>query len=148
MIYAKGKNRFLLCIIALVMVVCTLFTMVHPTVAHAAEREISYDKTNVLEDLTSSTVNGEPFDITNYPFNENKEAQVISFVEYCYSYKANLRDNYGLYIYVYNPKGLNISTNSKSNKIQMAVSYDNEGNPNNYEKFNLEFCSKVENGDY
>ena len=60
MIYAKGRNRFLLCIIALVMVVCTLFTMVHPTVAHAAEREISYDKTNVLEDLTSSTVNGEP----------------------------------------------------------------------------------------
>ena len=148
MIYAKGKNKLLFCIIALVMVVCTLFTSLHSTVAYAAEREISYDKTNVLEDLTSSTVNGKPFDITNYPFNENKDAQVISFVEYCYSYKANLRDNYGLYIYVYNPKGLNISTNSKSNKIQMAVSYDDEGNPNNYEKFNLEFCSKVESGDY
>ena len=148
MIYAKGKNRFLLCIIALVMVVCTFFMAVHPTVAFAAEREISYDTTNVLDDLTSSTANGEPFDITDYPFDESKDAQVISFVEYCYSYKANLRDNYGLYIYVYNPQGLNISTNSKSNKIQMATSYDSEGNPNDYQKFNLEFCSKVEDGDY
>lgn len=148
MIYAKGKNRFLLCIIALVMVVCTFFMAVHPTVAFAAEREISYDTTNVLDDLTSSTANGEPFDIIDYPFDESKEAQVISFVEYCYSYKANLRDNYGLYIYVYNPQGLNISTNSKSNKIQMATSYDSEGNPNDYQKFNLEFCSKVEDGDY
>ena len=130
------------------MVFCTVFTMVQPTVAHAAEREINYDKTNVLDDLTSSTVNGEPFDITDFPFNENKDAQVISFVEYCYSYKANLRDNYGLYIYVYNPKGLNLSTNSKSNKIQMAVSYDADGNPNDYQKFSLEFCSKVESGDY
>ena len=130
------------------MVVCTLFTSLHSTIAYAAEREIAYDKTNVLDDLTSSSANGEPFDIKDYPFNENKDAQVISFVEYCYSFKANLRDNYGLYIYVYNPKGLNISTNSKSNKIQMAVSYDAEGNPNDYQKFSLEFCSKVESGDY
>ena len=149
MIYAKGKNRFLFCIIALVMVVCTLFTTLHSTVAYAAEkREIAYDKTNVLDDLTSSSANGKPFDIKNYPFDENKDAQVISFIEYCYSFKANLRDNYGLYIYVYNPKGLNLSTNSKSNKIQMAVSYDAEGNPNDYQKFSLEFCSKVESGDY
>ena len=84
MIYAKGKNRFLLCIIALVMVVCTFFMAVQPTVAFAAEREISYDTTNVLDDLTSSTANGEPFDITDYPFDESKDAQVISFVEYCY----------------------------------------------------------------
>lgn len=122
--------------------------MVHPTVALAAETEKNYDKTNVLDDLKSSTSNGKAFDITDYPFDENKEVQVISFVEYCYSYKANLRDNYGLYIYVYNPKGLNISTNSKSNKIQMATSYNSEGKPSDYTKFNLEFCSKVEDGDY
>ena len=148
MSYAGRKNRFLLCIIALAMVVCTLLTMVHPIVAYAAESETGFDSTNVLDDLQSSKVNGKPFDIADYPFNESKDIQVISFVEYCYSYKANLRDNYGLYVYIYNPKGLNLSTNEKQNKIQMAVSYDAEGNPSDYEKFSLEFCSKVESGDY
>ena len=122
--------------------------MVHPIVAYAAESEISFDSTNVLDDLQSSKVNGKAFDMKDYPFNESKDIQVISFVEYCYSYKANLRDNYGLYVYIYNPKGLNLSTNEKQNKIQMAVSYDAEGNPNDYEKFSLEFCSKVESGNY
>ena len=148
MSYAGRKNRFLLCIIALATVVCTLLTMVHPIVAYAAESETGFDSTNVLDDLQSSKVNGKPFDIADYPFNESKDIQVISFVEYCYSYKANLRDNYGLYVYIYNPKGLNLSTNEKQNKIQMAVSYDAEGNPSDYEKFSLEFCSKVESGDY
>jgi len=146
--YAGRKNRFLLCIIALATVVCTLLTMVHPIVAYAAESETGFDSTNVLDDLQSSKVNGKPFDIADYPFNESKDIQVISFVEYCYSYKANLRDNYGLYVYIYNPKGLNLSTNEKQNKIQMAVAYDAEGNPSDYEKFSLEFCSKVESGDY
>ena len=147
MIYAK-RNKFLFCIVALVMVVCTLFTTLHSTVAFAAEREINFDNTDVLEDLTSSTVNGEPFDIKNYPFDESKDAQIISFVEYCYSYRANKRDNYGLYLYIYNPKGLNISTNDKDNKVQLAVSYNSEGRPDNFEKFSLQFCSKVESGNY
>ena len=148
MSYAGRKNRFLLCIIALATVVCTLLTMVHPIVAYAAESETGFDSTSVLDDLQSSKVNGKPFDIADYPFNESKDIQVISFVEYCYSYKANLRDNYGLYVYIYNPKGLNLSTNEKQNKIQMAVAYDAEGNPTDYAKFSLEFCSKVESGDY
>ena len=49
---------------------------------------------------------------------------------------------------MYNPQGLNISTNSKSNKIQMAVSYDSEGNPNDYAKFDLLFLSKSEDSNY
>lgn len=148
MTYAGKVNKLRLCIIALAMVVCTFFSMAQPIIAFAAENEVSFDKTNVLEDLQSSTVGGEPFDITNYPFNDKGEVQIISFVEYCYSFRSNKRDNYGLYIYVYNPKALNISTSSKSNKIQMAVSYDSSGVPTKYEKFNLEFCSKVESGDY
>jgi len=146
--YAGKKNRFLLCIIAIVMVICTIFMVVHPTVAYAAENGISYDKTSVLDDLQSSTVNGEPFDIKDYPFDESREVQIINFVEYCYSYKANMRGNYGLYVYVYNPKGLNLDADSKQNKIQMATSYDADGTPNSYTKFNLQFCSKVEDGNY
>lgn len=148
MIYAGKKNRFLLCIIAIVMVICTIFSVVHPTVAYAAENGISYDNTNVLDDLNSSTVNGEPFDIKDYPFDERRDVQIISFVEYCYSYKANMRGNYGLYVYVYNPKGLNLDGDSKQNKIQMATSYNADGTPDSYTKFNLQFCSKVEDGNY
>lgn len=148
MICAGKKNRFLLCIIAIVMVICTVFTAVQPTVAHAAEIGISYDNTNVLDDLNSSTVNGEPFDIKDYPFDESKEVRIISFVEYCYSYKANMLDNYGLYLYVYNPKGLNIDTDSRQNKVQMATSYGSDGVPNSYTKFNLQFCSTIEQGNY
>ena len=142
------RNRLLLCIVAMVMVLSMVFFPIFSTVAYAAEKEVNYDSTNVLDDLNSGAVNGQPFDITDFPFNESKDIQVINFVEYCYSYKANLRDNYGLYVYIYNPKGLNLSTSNKQNKIQMAVSYDDEGNPSDYEKFSLEFCSKTESGDY
>ena len=148
MIHAGAVQKSpLLRMAALVMVLVTLFG-VFSTTAYAADNGSDFDDTKVLDDLLTSTVNGKPFDIRNYPFDENSEVQVISFIEYCYSYKANQRDNYGLYIYVYNPKGLNLSTDSKRNKIQMATSYNKDGNPDAYEKFSLEFCSKVENGTY
>ena len=66
-----------------------------PSVAYATSAsEINFDSTNVLDDLNSSTVHGEPFDITDYPYDESKQVQVINFVEYCYSYRANQRENY------------------------------------------------------
>ena len=147
MTYAENRNRLLRCIIALIAVVCTLFGAIQPTAVFAAGNEVSFENSNVLDDLKSSTANGKPFDIKQYPFDEEKDAQILSFTEYCYSYKANKRDRYALYVYVYNPKGLNISTTSKSNKIQMATEYDESGIPTRYEKFTLIFCSKVESGD-
>ena len=53
-----GISKRFLCIIALVVVACSIFTVVHPTIAKAAG-EVNFDKTNVLEDLSSSTINGE-----------------------------------------------------------------------------------------
>ena len=119
----------------------TVFMAV-PLVALAATSETSYSQTNVLDDLKSSTVGGAPFDVKDYPYNPAKDAQIIHFVEYCYSYRENMQENYGLYIYVYNPKGQSFSENNKLNKIQMAVSYDADGNPTSYDKFALEFCNK------
>ena len=147
MIHAGAVKTPLLRVAAVVMVLVTLLG-VFSTTAYAAGNGSSFDNTKVLDDLLPATVGGKPFDIRDYPFDENGEVQVISFIEYCYSYKANQRDNYGLYVYIYNPQGLNLSTDSKRNKIQMAVSYNAEGNPDAYEKFSLEFCSKVESGDY
>ena len=147
MIHAGAVKTPLLRVAALVMVLVTLFG-IFSTTAYAAGNGSSFDNTKVLDDLLPATVGGKPFDIRDYPFDENGEVKVISLIEYCYSYKANQRDNYGLYVYIYNPQGLNLSTDSKRNKIQMAISYNAEGNPDTYEKFSLEFCSKVESGDY
>lgn len=148
MSHAGIKQKIILCITAIVMVLCTIFTVVQPTVAMAAEIGNNYDNTNVLDDLKSSTVNGKPFDIKDYPFTDNSDIKIINFVEYCYSYKANMRNNYALYIYVYNPKGKNLDGNSKQNKVQIATDYNENSEPTSYTKFNLELCSKVEDGDY
>ena len=141
------RNRLVLLLILIVTVVGIVLTAV-PSTALAEEGGVAFDSTDVLDDLTSSTVNGEKFDLKNYPFDEEKQIQVLSFVEYCYSYRANQRGNYGLYIYVYNPQGLNLDTYNKGNKIQMAVKYDNEGKPADYAKLPLVFCGKSEQADY
>ena len=141
------RNRLVLLLILTVTVVGIVLTAV-PSTALAEESGVAFDSTDVLDDLTSSTVNGEKFDLKNYPFDEEKQIQVLSFVEYCYSYRANQRGNYGLYIYVYNPQGLNLDTGNKGNKIQMAVKYDNEGKPADYAKLPLVFCGKSEQADY
>lgn len=148
MTYAETKMKILLCVVTFVLVLCTVFIPVQSTFAYAAESGVSFDETNVLDDLRASTVDGKPFDLKAYPYNELGSTQVINFVEYCYSYKGNMRDNYGLYLYVYNPKGLNLATDSKQNKVQMAVSYASDGTASRYEKFNLEFCSKAEESNY
>ena len=112
---------------------------VHNAVAEA-DSGIKFDNTSVLDDLKSSTINGQTFDIKNYPYNEKKTIKVIDFVEYCYSYRTNQRANFGLYLYIYNSQGLNLSIDSKRNKVQMAVNYDSDGKPIYYEKFDLKFA--------
>lgn len=108
---------------------------------YAANTDIKFDYTNVLDDLKSSTINGKPFNILDYPPSEFKKASVINFVEYCYSYKVNQRANYGLYVYVYNPQTLNFNTKTLSNKIQISTTQNGESNGIDYEKYSLQFCS-------
>lgn len=124
---------------------CTVLGAIQFTVS-AEEGVVDYSKTNVLDDLQSATANGKPFDITDYPYRIGVDMQVIQFVEYCYSYRENMQKDYGLYIYVYNPSGETI-LDSPQNKIQMAVSYDADGRPSDYVKFNLQLCNFSE-GNY
>ena len=51
--------------------------------------ELNYDNTNVLDDLKSATVNGQPFNLSAYPRNPFGTPQVITFAEYCYSQYEN-----------------------------------------------------------
>ena len=141
------KNKLVLFLVLIVTAVGIVLTAV-PSAALAEEIEVAFDSTDVLDDLTSSTVNGEKFDLRNYPFDDDKQIQVLSFVEYCYSYRANQRGNYGLYVYIYNPQGLNLATGNKGNKIQMAVEYNASGSPVDYAKLPLIFCDKSDEPDY
>lgn len=133
-------------------VICTVFAaivtaFVQPqfTVFAAGVNETQYEKTNVMDDLQGEKT----FNIENYPFQETATPQmhVINVVEYCYSFRANQRGNYGLYLYVYNPNGQDILTDSLANKVQIAVAYDSspvtsDSKPTDYDKFRLQFCSK------
>lgn len=135
--------------------VVALFTIIFSfvgsgtTVARAAA-PISFDDTDVLDDLTSS----DDFDITRYPYDSTgvlKHPEIFTVVEYCYSFKVNMRDNYGLYVYFYNPQNLDIQTDGYANKITLGVQWEEREDKTvvvtDYEKLDLRFCSKSK-GDY
>lgn len=145
----KSLHKRILSVVAVAFVaVFAVFTSAmqpQATVFAAGTNETQYEKTGVLDDLQGS----KEFNIQNYPFQETDKPQmhVINVVEYCYSFRANQRGNYGLYLYVYNPNGQDIITDSLANKVQIAVKYDttpvtSESKPTDYEKFRLQFCSK------
>ncbi len=112
---------------------------------YAASNDVSFDDTYVMDDLESMTINGKAFDITDYGFDESRSTNIIMFVEYCYSYYANQQGNYGLYVYVWNPKGLNIDVNSSLNMITLGFDSDYS---ESYTKYHLEFLSMCEETNY
>lgn len=112
---------------------------------YAASNDVSFDDTYVMDDLESMTIDGKAFDITDYGFDESRSTNIIMFVEYCYSYYANQQGNYGLYVYVWNPKGLNIDVNSSLNMITLGFDSDYS---ESYTKYHLEFLSMCEETNY
>ncbi len=109
-----------------------------------AETALTYEQINVLDDLANSTIDGKEFSLNDFNFDSNKETRVISFVEYCYSFYKDKQDNYGLYVYVYNPQGLRFDTESPLNSIQFTYGLSTTGN---YTKYSLSYlnCSLKEN---
>lgn len=95
-----------------------------------------YEQTNVMSNLNGSTIGGKQFDIKDYPHNEAGSPQIISLVEFCYSYYGDKQYDYGLYIYVYNPQDKAIDTNTDRNKIQLTY-----GDKPSYGKYTLKFLN-------
>lgn len=136
-------TQFLTAIILIVLTLITgLFTPINVYADSEAVSSNAFDNTDPIADLSGD----ESFDITNYPFKSNGKIVLASFNEYCYSFYSEKKSNFAIYIYVYNPAALNI-VDSSLNRIQMAVGYDGDGKPNDYEKFELKLCS-VSGGDY
>jgi hypothetical protein len=115
--------------------------------AYAGGNDVAdFDASSVLDDLGSATVNGAPFKLEDYPADPDGAIGIITVIEYCYSFYTSA-DNYGLYIYMYNPARVNIDTKTIANKIQLATAYDEDGAPSAYAKYPIKYCSKS-TGDY
>lgn len=138
------KNKIHDYLMTLLIVVCIVVATVVsgwgvtiPT-AYAESDDVvtRYEQTNVMNNLKGSTIAGKAFDIKDFPHNANAKPQIISFVEFCYSYYADKQADYGLYIYVYNPQDVAIDTNTQRNKIQLTY-----GNKPSYKKYILTFLN-------
>ena len=139
----KPATRIVLVLLIITLLIPALTAFSSPSVAYAAGGElnaVNFDTTDVMDDLTGSALNGVPFDVADYPYDKTGEIQILGFVEYCYSEYENLRGNYGLYLYIYNPALLDIATGTGSNRIEMATEVSEDGTPTAYNKFALQFC--------
>ena len=99
----------------------------------------NYEQSNVLNDLEGSTVDGKPFDIKSYGFDKQKRTQILSFIEFCYSFDSNRQHDYGLYVYVYNPQGLDYDTGSAANKISLRYTGMDS---TSFDKYSLKFLNQ------
>ncbi len=88
--------------------------------AASASPQATYEASNVWEDLQGATYDGESIDLNVYNFDEQKNVQIISFIEFCYSPFKAKQNNFGLYVYVYNPRGLDWTSKQAMNKIQLS----------------------------
>ena len=111
--------------------------------ASADDDTAQFEQTNVMDDLENSTVDEKAFDVRDYAFDNSEEAQILMLVEYCYSFYANLQDNFGLYLYVWNPQGLKFDTGSSLNAVQLSY-----GSEADYVKYSLEFLNRSERTNY
>ena len=105
----------------------------------ATDVQTAYENTNVLDNLDGATIGGKTFDIADYPHNDEGRPQVISFVEFCYSYYADKQGDFGLYVYVYNPQDIAFDMATDRNKIQLTY-----GNKQSYSKYTLDFLNYSE----
>ena len=130
-------------ILSFVVAMAGAYSAIFPVSAEETSKSV-YEQTNVLDDLRKSTINDQAFDLSTFNFDEKKETKVLSFVEYCYSFYAEKQDNFGLYVYVYNPKGLKFNRMSMLNNIQFSVG---SSASSNYTKYKLTYlnCSTERN---
>lgn len=115
------------------------------TLSAKAESVMEFEQNNVMDDLENSVINGEEFSLKNYNFDTSKNTQVISFLEYSYSFYESLQGNFGLYVYVYNPQGLKFVVNSSLHSISFKIGEDES---KSYSKYPLSVVNFSQETDY
>ena len=127
---------FLIVVCIFVTTVVSGWSISSTAYAESDDVQTRYEQTNVLNNLKGSTLGGKEFDLADFPHDSTGKPQIISFVEFCYSYYADKQSDYGLYIYIYNPQDIAIDTNTERNKIQFTY-----GDKAGYSKYVLKFLN-------
>lgn len=151
--FQKTSIRFFVALLVFVTLALLSFEIVSSgLVAYASDNNVKFDNTSIFDDLYGSKdEHGNEFDLGNYPKDKDGELRFYTFVEYGYSYYANLDKNYALYTYLYNPQQLDFSTYLDSNVVRMATAFvkNSEGEyvASGYDDFNI-VCVSRTTGDY
>lgn len=151
--FQKTSIRFFVALLVFVTLALLSFEIVSSgLVAYASDNNVKFDNTSIFDDLYGSKdEHGNEFDLGNYPKDKDGELRFYTFVEYGYSYYANLDKNYALYMYLYNPQQLDFSTYLDSNVVRMATAFvkNSEGEyvASDYDDFNI-VCVSMTTGDY
>ncbi len=113
------------------------------TLLASAEESLqsAYEQSNVMENLQGATIGGKPFDLADYPEDENGSLQLLSFVEFGYTQDESKQSDFGLYVYLYNPQLLPVEVENERNKIAFAY-----GENTQYNKYDLVFLNEGESG--
>lgn len=133
----------------LLMTVLLLSALLPPAAfrASGADADVvpAFEQQNVMDDLDGMTIDGKAFDVKDYAFDESKPTQVLMLAEFCYSFYSDRQDDFGLYLYVWNPQGLRFDTSSPCNAVTFRAG---KGNAASFEKVPLVFLFRCEERNY
>lgn len=104
----------------------------------AAETETgknAFDDTDVNEDISAVL-------LSELIAEAGEDGIAVYFTEYCFAAETEKNVNYGLYVYVCNVRGYDFVAEDGKNALNMAVSYDADGNPTKYANMDLHYCGQ------
>lgn len=134
----KQYVSILIAVLFMAMIALTSIFQVSKAFAYS-EDDNTYDETYVESDLGQEIM--EKGYEMSFDGTAGTKPSLHSFMEYCFSVYADKRnENYGLYIYIYNPGRLQFSEYYGANTINMATKYNEAGEPTDYEVLSLKLC--------
>ena len=135
----KKQTVRLLCLFWSIAILLGCFAV--PTSADSGSVYADLNYTPVTEDLEQLG-----FDLNEYPIDQTIEAGqtekflvMMQVLEFGYDYRQTDFSDYGLFLYLYNPSGTDL-TGSMKNKVQLALKTAN-GVMGEYSKYDLLRCS-------
>lgn len=93
----------------------------------------AFDNTNVNDDL-------EGLDLSAITPSASLDPSLFYFTEYCFAAETEDNVNYALYLYVYNPRRFEFRQGDGENVVNIAVEYDESGQPTRYANVGLKYC--------
>lgn len=139
----KTVSTIAIYIFAAVLAVFCLFTTAANSFLYARADTREAELTGLL-DRTSIESDLEELDLSGISAADG--LQLVYFAEVGYR-EANSLD-YGIYFYIYNPEEISFNTDSVRNTVNMAVSFNATGEPDEYENLALTFIDRTEDHRY